>query len=115
MVTLDGEVAACRASIVRPYGELARLHFCFPVRAGRLVLEQLGAVEPMLHVRTARDDAAGIPFAGGPDDPGRRGVQSERGAGARQPILAVPRIRVVEQLILGGAPVDLLVLLRAAV
>ena len=57
MVALNADVALFGAAVVRPARELARRDLCLPVRAPELVLEQLLAVEPVLDVRAAQDDA----------------------------------------------------------
>src|SRR5579864_5305137 len=115
VVALHPQMAARRAPVVGPDGELARLDAGGPVGAAELVLEQFDAVQPVLDMRTFRDDACRVPFA----DPlqmtlGGR-VHGVRGAGAGEPRLVVLGMDVVEELILGRAPVDVVVLLGAAV
>src|SRR5581483_6349766 len=46
---------------------------------------------------------------------GRRRVHRIRGAGAREPRLVVGAVDVVEQLVFGGTPVDVVVFLGAAI
>src|SRR5260370_16254427 len=63
VIALEREVSAFGAAEVRPVLELAGLDPCFPVRAPELVLEELDAVQPVLDVGPARDDARRVPVA----------------------------------------------------
>src|SRR5688572_9288716 len=69
----------------------------------------------MLHVRPAGDDAGAVPLAGSLEVPGRRGVQRISGPGAGEPGLVVFAADVVEQLIFRRRPVDVALLLGAAI
>ena len=62
-----------------------------------------------------RQDARGVPVADRFEMSGWRRVQSIRGARAGEPRLVVVGLDVVEELILGCAPVNVVVLLGAAI
>src|SRR5882672_584353 len=115
VIALHRDVSALRAAIVGPFVELARLDLGFPVGTSELVLEQLDAVQPVLDVSAVGDDARRVPLADGFQMTGGRRVQRVRGAGARQSRFVVGALRVVEQLILGRAPVDVIVFLGATI
>src|SRR5665647_1477412 len=62
VITLHREMSSLEPPVLRPRAELARRDFRLPIRAPELVLEQLEPIEPVLHVRTARDDTRCIPL-----------------------------------------------------
>src|SRR5262245_45893240 len=115
VVALDAERARGREPEVREFPELARRDLRLPVRAAELVLDDFLPVEPVLDVRAVDDDAGRVPFAVRLDDARRRGVQPEVGCGRTEPVAAVRRVRIVEQLVLRRAPEDVFVLVRAAI
>src|SRR5882672_7862351 len=95
--------------------ELAGGDLRLPVGAPELVVDNLLPVQPMLDVRTLDDDPRRVPFAERLDDASGRLVERVCGGRGSQTFLPVRRIRIVEQLILRRAPVDVIVLARAAV
>src|SRR5215211_6819934 len=83
VVALDGEVAGLGPPVVGPVVELAGLHLRLPIRAPQFVLHDLLAVEPVLDVGAARDDARRVPLANGLQEACRRGVQPIGSGGRR--------------------------------
>src|SRR3954447_25887744 len=63
VVALERNVSAPRTTVVRVGDELAGFHLGQPVGAFELILEQLHPVQPVLDVRSARDDACAVPVA----------------------------------------------------
>src|SRR6187549_2327166 len=109
MVALDGEVTLRGKPEVRELPELARRDLRLPVRARKLIFDDLPAVEPVLDVRAVDDDACLVPLAVWLDDSCGRRVQPEVGGGRGQPVLAVRCVGVVEELVLRRAPKDVFV------
>src|SRR5581483_8373482 len=96
MIALQPDVAAPRAAVVRPRGELARLHASGPVRAAKFVFEQLDAVQPVFDMWAPGDNLRRVPLADRFEVARRRRVHRIRGAGAREPRLVVGAVDVVE-------------------
>src|SRR5947207_3756490 len=115
MVALYRDVASRGFAVIRIGGELAGLHFFQPVRASDFVLEQLLTIEPVLDGVAVGHDQSRVPLVGGLHDTGRRRIERVVGASRSQPALAVGMAGVVEQLVLRRAPVDVVVLLGAAI
>src|SRR3954452_10465845 len=116
VVSLERDVPLLCAAVIRPVLELAGLHLGFPVRTPQLVFEGLGPIEPVLDVRALREDARLIPLT----DPlwfgaRRRRIERVGGSRTRQRRLVIVGLLVVEQLVFGAAPVDMLVFLGAAI
>src|SRR5579883_2679287 len=115
VVALDTDVPPGCPAVVGPGGELAGLDPAEPVGAAEVVREQPPAVEPMLDVGAVHDDACRVPLTRTLHDPRRRRVQPVVRSGGGQAALAVRRVGVVQQLVLGSTPVDVVVLLGRAV
>src|SRR5205823_3361517 len=77
-----------------------------PIGAAELVLDDLGAVEPVLDVIAVDDEARGVPFTGPLHDPRGGRVHRVVGAGGGEPRAAIHVAGIVEHLHLGRVPVD---------
>ena len=113
MIALDTDVASPGEPVVRVCRELARRYFRFPVRAPQLVGHDFLAVQPVLDVRIIDDDARRVPLVEWPDDTGGWRVEGVRRGGGAEPIAAIGRVGVVEELKLRCAPEDIVVFTRA--
>src|SRR6185437_11912336 len=96
VISLNSNVSGPRKSVVRPRRELARLDLGFPVGALQIVLEQLLAVHPVLHMITLHDDKTRIPLVCRLHDTGWRRIYSIRRSSGRQTTLSVGMTRIVE-------------------
>src|ERR1700733_2273738 len=115
MIALQPDEPAGCEPVVGVRGELARGDARLPVRALELVLDDLAAIQPVLDMVALHEQARFVPMIERVHDTGGRRIQREVGAGGRETALAVLGIRVIEQLVLRRAPVDVVVLARAAV
>src|SRR5688572_4263627 len=62
-VVLQRDVTAASLTVTGQVLELTRCHPALPVFAPQLVLEELHAVQPVLHVAAAHQDTCVVPFA----------------------------------------------------
>src|SRR5262245_34899977 len=117
VIALNAEIALRRLPEVRKLlrVELARLDRRVPVGAADVVRRDLLPVQPVLDVFPPRDDARLVPLVGGRG--GILGGGEEVVHRSREVVvlLVVGRVHVVEQLVLGRAPVDLVELVGAAI
>src|SRR5260370_24153074 len=82
VIALQPDMPFLRASEIGISGDLARLHFGFPIGTPELVLEQLHPVQPVLDVRTFRDDPRSVPLTDGLQMASRRRIERVGSAGA---------------------------------
>src|SRR5262249_35143484 len=116
VVLLEADVAFLGHAIAGPLAEFAFRDELFPGVTPELVLDDLLAIQPMPAVRTAHDDAGGIPLT-------RRFAQLLRwrdeivvgAALVGWAILSVWMAVVIQQLILGRRVVDRVVIFLDAV
>ena len=115
MVALKRDVALLRAPEIRIRRKLTRLYFRFPVGTPELVLEKLNSIQPVLDVRTFRYNPRSVPLTDGPQVSWGRWIERVRGAGAREPRFVVRSFDVVEQLVFGCAPINVVVFFGASI
>src|SRR5207244_9326753 len=96
-------------------GKLARRDPALPVGALKLVFDDFAAVEPMLDVRALHHQPRLVPVIEREHHALRRTVEREGGGCGREAAAAVGGVRVIEKLVFGCAPVDVIVLARAAI
>src|SRR5215472_9246454 len=108
-------MAAFRTTVFGVLCELTSFHPGFPIRAAQLVLEQLETIKPVFDVRTARHDPCLVPITDGLEVSRRGGIESVCGASASQSCFVVRGFDVVEQLVFGGAPIEMIVFFSASV
>src|SRR5690606_8255580 len=114
-VVLQPDVAAHAQTVVRPRRKLAAGDPRAPILAALLVLEYPCTVEPVLDVRSARDDAHGVPLPYRARHVRRRGVQPKVRSGGRERTPAVRMTIVVQHLHLGARLEDVVGFLAGAV
>src|SRR2546423_6437046 len=115
MVTLNAQVATTGFAIVWIGGKLARSNLLLPVRAAELVLEQLLAIQPVLHTIAIYHEQRRVPFVSGLDDVRWRWVQRVIASCRSQSAFSIRVTGVVEQLVLGSTPVDMVVFLGSTI
>ena len=86
-----------------------------PVGALQLVVDDLAAVEPVLDVGALDEDARLVPVIERQHHSGGRTVERVGGRGRREPILAVRRVGVIQQLVFRPAPINVVVFACGAV
>src|SRR5579864_1423975 len=115
VIALDADEAARREPIVRVLGKLARSDALLPVLAPEVVFDHLDAVQPVLDMIAAHHQPCAVPLIERFGDAGRHPVEGVIRPGSRERALAILGVGVIEQLVLGCTPVDVVVLTRAAV
>src|SRR5215469_958943 len=115
VIALDADQAAGGHAVVRVGGEFAGRDLVLPVSALQLVVDDLVAVEPVLDMVAVQDDARFVPVVVRVRHAGRHTVEGEGGPGSREGALAVLGVGIIEQLIFGRTPVDVVVLARASI
>ena len=98
---LQRDVPLRRPAVARPLPELARGDSLLPIAALEFVLDHFLAIQPVLDVVTADDDADLVPFVCWFHHSCGGGVQAERGSGGGKPIPTIRVTRIVEDLHFG--------------
>src|SRR6266699_1074396 len=95
--------------------KLARRNQALPVSALELVFDHFAAIQPVLHVGALDHEPSLVPMVVWEHDARRRAVERVGGGGGREAAAAVGGVRVIQELVFGCAPVDVIVLARAAI
>src|SRR5579859_5878474 len=115
VIALDADEPARRKPVFRVPGELARGDALLPVLAPEVVLDDFDSVQPVLDVIAAHEEPRPVPLIVRLRNSRRDTVERVVGPGCRERVPAILGVGVVEQLVLGRTPVDVVVLARAAV
>src|SRR6266853_866518 len=115
MIALQADQARRRQAVAGILRKFACGNPALPVGTLELIADHFAAIEPMLYMIAFYDEARLVPLIERQHDTGWCAVERVRGRGGGEATAAVVRVRVIEELIFRSAPVDVIVLARAAV